>query len=368
MKQITVIRCSALSRPMTCAGSLFFDDLPEQDTNEAAKEGTAAGEYLELLLTKSGTVMLPTHAKNGVEFSDDMKFFTTPIAAEIALDHVDKVLCEQSIDWQTRSGIWIKGQYDASFVRDGKLYIDDLKYGWNIVDVRENWQLLGYAIGEVLRRGQAFDRIVMRIHQPRPHHEDGPTRAWEITYEQLLEYKEVIEARMDQIARGFRELVTSAKCKYCPAAAAHCTAFNRALHHGIDVVMSEFKQDSLNEKDIAFQLDLMDRVSEIFKIKNDSLKQLAVNRLGQGAIIPNYTIEDSYGDRKWKKEISPLVIETLTGKNIIEQKMMSPAQAEKIGVPKELVKNFVDRHFIGKKLVKKDLTKLADKIFGGGNK
>lgn len=361
MKKVTEIHCSALSRPMTCAGSLFFEGLPEQETSASAEEGTAAGEYLERLLTN---LDLPTHAKNGVAFSDDMKFYASEIAENIKKKAQSEILCEQKIDWQTRSGIWIKGKYDASYVSDGKLYIDDLKYGWVHVEVKENWQLLGYAIGEVIRRQQAFDRIVLRIHQPRPHHEDGPTREWEISYEQLLDFKEKIEGRMEKIATGFAELVTSQKCKYCPAAAYACTAFNRAVYTGIDYVLSDFKQDDINEKEISFQLNLLDRASEVLKIKYDSIKQLAVDRIKNGAIVPGYMCESSYGDRTWKSEISPEVIETLTGKKIVETVMLSPAKAEKLGVPKELVKNFVDRKFLGQKLVRKDSTKLAEKFFG----
>lgn len=363
MKQVTVIRCSGLSRPMTCAGSLFFENLPEQETNVAASEGTAAGEYLEHLLVGDDEP-IPTHAKNGVAFDADMKFYAGQVAEEIKSKAWSRVLCEQSIDWQTRSGIWIKGQYDASYVHDGKLYIDDLKYGWVHVEVKENWQLLGYAIGEVIRRGEAFERIVLRIHQPRPHHEDGPTREWEITYDQLLTYKEQIETRMDQIAGGFAELVTSKKCKYCPAAPSACTAFNRSVFHGIDYTLSHFQQDNIDDKEISFQLDLLDRVTEVLKIKTDSIKQLAVSRMKGGAIIPGYMCEESYGDRKWKKEISPAVIETITGIKIVETIMLSPAKAEKLGVSKELVKGFVDRHFLGQKLVKKDANKLGDMIFG----
>src|ERR1700677_3448926 len=163
---------------------------------------------------------------------------------------------------------------------------------------------------------------------------------------------------MDQIAGGYAELVTSKKCKYCPGAASACTAFNRAVYSGIDHVLSEFKQDSINEKEISFQLDLLGRVTEVLKIKSESLKQLAVDRIKNGGIIPNYACEESYGDRKWKKEVSPDVIKTLTGISIVETVMLSPAKAEKVGVPKDLVKGYVDRHFIGNKLKRQDVNKL----------
>lgn len=356
------IHCSSLARPMVCAGFLSFKDLPKSPTNAAAEEGTAAGELLERLLLNKD---VPKQAKNGIYFDDDMRFYTRPVVEEINGNRQSEVLCEQPIDWKTRSGVWIKGKYDVSFVRDGKLFIDDLKYGWGIVEVRENWQLIGYAIGEVIRRGIAFDRIVLRIHQPRPHHEDGSTRVWELTYPELLGYKERIEQRMEMIVAGEKTLTTSDKCKYCPAAGEACPAFNRLFYRALEVA-TEFTQDQIDETELARQLDHVNRAVEVIKIKSDSLNELAVSRIKGGKIIPGYLTESRYGDRKWKNGISPDIIKTLTGKDVIEQTMLSPAKCEKIGISKDFINSLVDRHFLGQKLVRKDHGSIGDKIFGKG--
>lgn len=354
------IRCSQLARPMACAGFTSFKDLPVQESGPAAEEGTACGELLErLLLNKE----IPAQAKNGVYFDNDMRFYTKPIVEEINANRQTDVLCEQRIDWRTRSGIWIRGSYDISFVRNGALYIDDLKYGWGIIEVKDNWQLLGYAIGEVIRRGVAFEKIVLRIHQPRPHHEDGTTREWVLSYNELLAYKEKIDSRMDELAAGQNNLSTGPHCRYCPAAAEACPAFNRIFNRGLEV-STEFVQDAINEEQLARQLDHAYRAADAIKIKLDSLNQLAVSRVKAGKIVPGYITEESYGDRKWKADISPEVVKSLTGKDITEKIMLSPAKAEKMGVPKDFVNKLVDRHFIGQKLVKKNATKVADKIFG----
>jgi hypothetical protein len=47
--------------------------------------------------------------------------------------------------------------------------------------------------------------------------------------------------------------------------------------------------------------------------------------------------------------------------------MLSPAKAEKLGVPKDLIKTFVDRHFVGMKLQRKDSGALGEKLFGKQN-
>jgi hypothetical protein len=333
-----------------------------EPSGDAAKEGTACGEYLERLLTSQS---IGTHAENGVPFDDDMKYYATDVANDITSDAASEVLCETRIDWGTRSGTVIRGQYDASFVGiDGALYVDDLKYGWKIVEVKENWQLIAYAIGEVIRRNTYFETIVLRIHQPRPHHEDGPTREWKITYEELLAYKEQIEVRMEQRVAGGLSLVTGPHCQYCSAVATACPAISKAFYHSVDVV-HEFLQDDITNDELSAQLQLIDRVADIMKIKKSSLEDLAIHKIKNGEIIPNYVSDSKMSDRKWKKEISPDLISMLTGIDISEKIMLSPAKAEKCGVNKKLVAQMVDRHQLGRKLKYKKHSDAGNAIFGG---
>lgn len=354
------IRCSQLARPMACAGFLSFENLPVQEAGEAAEEGTAAGELLERKLLGKD---IPRQARNGVYFTDEMHFYVDPIVEEIHGNRDSEVLCEQRIDWQSRSGVWIRGSYDISFVRAGRLYVDDLKFGWGIVEVKDNWQLLGYAIGEVIRRKSHFPEIVLRIRQPRPHHEDGPCREWVLTYPELLAYKEKIDARLEQIVAGYRELSTGKQCKYCAAAPEACPAFNRLFYRALEVTY-DFHQDQIDEVELARQLDQVERATEVIKIKKDSIEQLAAMRVREGKVIPGWITEERYGDRRWKDFVTPEVIESLTGKNLVEKSILSPAKAEKAGLPKEFVNQLVDRKFLGQRMVKKDAKQIADKIFG----
>lgn len=357
------IHCSGLARPMVCAGYVFLD-LPRSEGNDAASAGTAAGEYLERLLLDKD---LPPSATNGVHFDDDMKFYTQPICDDVKSRVYGEVMCEHKINWQTRSGVWIKGQPDIAFMdQHGTLCVEDLKYGFGIVEVEENWQLLGYAIGEVIRRGQAFEKISLKIHQPRAHHEEGTSREWLLTYSELLEYKEKIEKRMDEITDGERTLQTSDKCKYCMGAAEACPAFNRVFHRALEV-STEFFQDSINNDELSRQLDIIKKAEEVIKIKKDSLTELGTMRIKQGQIVPNYIQKQSYGNRSWKKGISPEAIKLMTGIDVIETKFMTPAKAEKSGVSRDLVSQLSDKKFTGVKLIKGDSTKDGNKIFGNTN-
>lgn len=358
------IRCSALARPMVCAGYMFLTNEELDSNNDAAKEGTAAGEFLQLTLEKKP---IPQVASNGVYFNDEMAFHTLPIAQDINTRARTQVLCETRIDWQTQSGIWIKGTYDYSFIDDrGYLCIEDLKYGWGIVEVEKNWQLLGYAIGEVIRRGQAFTHISLKIHQPRPHHEDGNSREWLITYQELLEYKEQIEKRMWELTNGRKDFQTSDKCKYCKGAAEACPAFSRLFYRALEV-STEFVQDSLNEQEISAQLDQAYRATEVLKIKLDSLVQLGSDRIKKGKLIPNYIQDNVYSNREWKTGVSPQAILALTGKDVMKKAVMSPAEAEKLGISKDLIKQLAGTRMTGVKLKKKDAAKVGNQIFGNTN-
>lgn len=368
---------------MKCAGSQFFD-LPEQESGDAAEEGTACGELLQISiedptvwseLTNTGEwpSHLPTHASNGVPFDEDMKFYIARVVlpAITHWQHPANMKCETRIDWTAHPEVTIRGQSDVMYTMeyDGKyvLCIDDLKYGWGIVEVKENWQLIGYSIGhlmEIQGKGKPVDLVRMRILQPRPHHEDGWCREWMITPDELFKYYEQICAKVKAIVEGDRTLATGKHCKYCPAAAEACPAFSRSAYEAFETIVTEHKQDVLTDKELSTQLDMFERAKEILDIKFRSIKDLAISRIKAGSILSNWTTESSYSDRKWKSSISPSMIEMMTGRKIIKQDMMSPAQAEKLGVNKDLVNSLVDRHFLGQKIVRKQASKMADKAFG----
>lgn len=354
---------SGLNRVMHCQGSHCFD-LPRPEAGEAAKEGTAAAELLDLML--KGAPIPTEDTRYGIFFDNEMRAFCQRVADRIKSDaNGAEVRSEVTVNWMTNSGMELKGRYDASFVMGDSLYVDDFKYGHSIVEPENNWQLIAYAIGEVIRTQRVYDQIVLRIHQPRPHHERGWTREWVIPYSELLEYKaeieEVSRILMDPSLKP--EVSTSAACKYCPAAAEACTAFNKAFYRGVEVV-EEFFQDSITNEELAFQISLIDRIEDILKTKRDSIRELAVSRINRGDIVPGYSTVESHGHRKWNAGLDPEFIKMMTGKDIVSKSMLSPAKAEALGIDKKFVESFTSRPFLGMKLKKENASAMADKIFG----
>lgn len=364
---ITEIRCSQLHRPMNCIGFLLFENIEEMEAGDAAKEGTACGELLsEMIRQKSFTPQVGSHASNNVFFDNDMWYHCSNIYNDILQTAQGAhISTEERIDWKTQAGITIRGQFDIEYVTPGVLHIEDLKYGWGIVDVKRNWQLIGYAIGRVNHYMQVYgwqpNEIHFTIHQPRPYHPDGRTRTWVITIQELYALKQEIEAMAMRYVQGDRTLSTGKQCKYCPAMNS-CPAANAALWNAVDVTMTEWSQDTLSNNEIGMQLKQLQRVQEILKIKQSSLEQLAIMRSQNGQPIPGWSYEMEYGDRKWKPGVTVETIKILTGKDITKTEMMSPNQAEKAGLNRRFIAELCEKSSKGLKLVEKNIVEEAIKI------
>ena len=187
-----------------------------------------------------------------------------------------------------------------------------------------------------------------------------------LTYPELLTYKDKIEARTQQLVDGFRDFQTGSHCKYCMGAGEACTAFNRLFNESLEF-STTFFQDSINNDELSRQLDQVKRAEEVLRIKKDSITELGTLRIKSGQIIKGYVQSDRYGNRTWKKGITPETIESLTGKKVIENSFMTPAKVEKLGVPRKLIDQLAKKKFIGTKLEKKDSSELGNKIFGNKN-
>jgi len=201
-------------------------------------------------------------------------------------------------------------------------------------------------------------RINMTIHQPRPYHEEGRVRSIEIDIAHLNEYYQLICQVMNRYARGDKTLATSKSCKYCEAGGV-CPALNRAANKSLDVILTNWSEKTLTNEEVAEQYELLEKAYELVELRFKSVEQLAISRLQANQIVPGYAYEMTFGDRKWKSNVTPESIKVLTGVDVIKSDMMSPNQAEKAGVSKKLTAALTEKPSKGSKLVKKDVTKEA---------
>lgn len=365
---VTEVRCSSLHRFVNCIGHANIENVLIEEAGQPAKDGTAVGELLsEMIRQKTIKPMVAKVATNGVFFDDEMYFHAQQTYQDILADANDaEISTEERIDWKLGDFL-IRGQYDIAYMTAKTLNIDDLKYGFGIVEVKNNWQLIGYAIGQMFKlhkAGYHIDRIRFTIRQPRAFHEDGPIRHWEITKAELMQFHDYIAAKAAMYLSGDKTLQTSESCKYCNAAA-NCPALQRSFNKAVDITLADWDDKALTNEDIASLMKTIERVDEIIKIKKDSIKALAVNRIQNNQVIPGYSMQQKFGDRKWKDGVTAESIKILTGVDVESTKIMSPAQAEKAGLSKKFTASLTMKPMIGTELVKKDITKQIAQLLKG---
>lgn len=209
---------------LNCTASPVLSEGIERRSSKYAEEGTRAHETAEAML-------------RGEDADDE----TVREALAPYLDHVRDLMARTPIHkiehrvnlaelWDGDPPDELFGTADfAGVTPDRTLHVSDLKFGRGIpVDVRDNSQLLYYALGVYLDlRGKVeIERVRMTIVQPRAAHADGPVRTWEIPVLDLVLWAEdVLKPAIDLICEGDlgKLVVREGKwCRWCPAAATTC--------------------------------------------------------------------------------------------------------------------------------------------------
>jgi hypothetical protein len=244
------------------------------------------------------------------------------------------------------------------------LDVDDFKYGWRIIEPRDNWTMISYAIGYCLLHNVQPSQIRLRIHQPRPHHFDGPLREWVLTYAELM----TLYTKLGEHLRDPNPVLrTGPSCYKCPAFTG-CPAATIAQSYALEAVFETAFVDDIDDAALSQQLDILTQAETIVKNRLNAAQELAKHRCTNGAIVPNYGVERSYGNRAFVKIVTPEFLQGLTGKKCHVEKVMTPKQCENLGVDPAVIAAFTERPFTGLKLTRVDADKKAQRIFGKVNK
>jgi hypothetical protein len=124
-----------------------------------------------------------------------------------------------------------------------------------------------------------------------------------------------------------------------------------------------FDSEMTDDK-LAWMLDNLKRASEVIKQSYEAYQDLALHRLKDGRKVSSYNIQTALGNTTWNDDITPEILEAISGVDCSVKKLITPAQAKKKGVPEDLIGQFTHRPENGFKLVKIDENKLGNKLFG----
>jgi len=334
-----------------CNGApIFCENYPNEDSPETI-EGRVAHEYCCAMLRNEP---LP----NGItqEMIDLLPDYINSIQLPYSNNHHEEQRLAIPTIHQECFGTCDHYCYDS--VSD-TLYIDELK--WGRVLVLDWWQHICYFAGIfVLLMLKPETNVIFRTFQPRAYHPEGTIRKWIGKAHELFE-------KVSQLHNAANnpdpKLSSGSHCRYCPGMLA-CPANIEAAQNAIDVSNMPLNKQQVNP---GRELDLLKSAFERIKNRLSSCEAEIAGIIRNGGIVPGWSlITGKPGNSKWSKPDKEILqYSKMCGVNIATEKLLTPIQAIKKGMPEILVASISERTSPAIVLTKTDPEKVA-KYFNNG--
>lgn len=323
--------------------------------SDAAREGTCAAWVAEQHFKTDKPVadyLGATH-ENGWVVDDEMVYHVENYTSVIR-SRGSRVDAEQFV----RLTDHIAGTYDASVLSDDgtTLYLDDLKYGYKLVDVYENTQTIIYGYADLLRRNDPnITHVVLGIYQPRAWHPEGIHRTWKLTVAELHEAASKIAAAGEAAQQPDAVATPGSHCEYCPGRL-ECAALADSLYSAYDAVERR-DQGTMSADELAKELNFLDKLKDLYDARKTAVHAEAELRIKDGEYVPGWGLKERTGNRRWNVDLT--TVEMLTGVKPYKTVEMTPPEIERAGADKKVVKGLTYSPTIGHKL-----DRITDKDFG----
>ena len=306
--------------------------------------------------TPNGIILTADHIDYARVYTHDIRTTMPPdtLAVEAPVKAVERIHPES----------WGSVDCYAYNAKARILYVWDYKYGYGLVEAFENWQLINYTVGILDSLGVQDDRVTVRmtVIQPRAPHPEGPIRRWVVKGSDLRPHANQLHAAAHEALGPNPAIRSGDHCKNCTARHA-CPAAHKAALFAVDVT-DRAEPYELDEAAIGLQLTVLKRAAKAIECRLTALETQAEGKIRAGGMIPGWAMErGAAGKLAWTKpDGEVLALGNLLGIEL--SKPMTPTQAGKAGLPKELIEVYATRSPGALKLVKASTT-LAAKIFGG---
>jgi Protein of unknown function (DUF2800) len=348
---------SKSDRWLACTASVKAEAaFPNRETPEA-KEGTALHAVSALCLTNGqDAIEYVDRVVDGIEIDDDHA-----AAVQVFIDTIrgDKEARGGKLLVETRFHLdFLHPEFfgTADCVRlgtDNILSVYDAKFGRGvIVEVlkgnRPNPQLAYYGLGAIeqlkrLVKNLNVEKVELVVVQPRAQHADGPVRRVMVTHSELLDLcQDLVEAATEAESEDAK-FKAGNHCRFCLAAGSCKTLRDFAMESAqLDFDDEEgmtTKQPYPNP--LMLEGDELARALAAVPTVKAWISALEVHALmcAKGGIpVPGYKLVERKTHRRWKNadeaagELS--LVFGLDDSSIFKQKIVTPAQAEKL-LPKE---------------------------------
>jgi hypothetical protein len=257
--------------------------------------------------------------------------------------------------------------------RQFELLIWDFKFGFEMVEAFENWQLINYAAGildqlDLPAPGLADQEITvrMRVVQPRAFHRLGPVRGWVVKASTLRGYFNVLAGNAAKALGpdpGFR---TGPHCKHCPGRHA-CPA---ALQAGLQLfeAATAAVPIQLEPAALGLQLRLIERARKQLEYLETGYHEQITLLAKSGQDVPGWAIQPKCGRERWTLPAGDVLrLGEMFGVDLAKAaEPVTPNQARKLGIDEHVIKPYCEIPRTGVKIVPDDSNK-AKQVFTNGN-
>jgi hypothetical protein len=342
---------------MVCPGSLALEEkYKTEDQSPAAREGSHAHEVARRLLEGGLICMEPQDMIDGANlYRDHVRSIVGDAVLHIE-ERVNVPLVHPEC-WGTPD-LWALVWWQEI----PTLHVWDYKFGYGPVEVYQNWQLLTYAAGIVGELKDAPVSVHLHIVQPRAWHRDGPIRTWVISNQILFEYIARLQQSEFLALQPDAPCIPSIECTHCTARHA-CSALQRRGLAFADL-SAETVPLELTPSQTGNELRILHHAAKLLDARITGLEEQARSMLANGKRVPHYRMEPGMGREIWKRPVSEVVMlgEMLDVHLKKPAELITPKQAVKAGIPREVVNQYSEQQKGALKLVPDDGSN-ARKIF-----
>lgn len=353
-----VLPPSDASRWVPCPASVKHQAPYPNLSNASAEEGSAIHEVAAKVLqdfiahgrkghTFKRADFLNTVSGNGVLITDEMldvaeMYIRDVISQSLKYGADSLLLIEHRVympvihaqNWGTLDNCNVIFSHE-------KVIVSDLKAGWGIVEVWDNWQLLDYGVGILLyiqKNNLPMPRdIEFRIIQPRPSHPEGRIRSWTLPIMELEKYVGQLQASAHDAMSDNPTYRAGKHCNNCRGAHS-CPMLARATYAAVEAIQG-ISPIGLTPPQVGDHLLMLESAGELIKALFSALEDQALQFLRQGKPVRGWEGTQKESRRYWTENFKTVtVLGQLMGVELRKEALLTPLQAIKAGVPEETVK------------------------------
>lgn len=330
MSKHAILSASGAHRWMNCTPSarleLEFDD----NSGEAAAEGTAAHALSEHKLRKalkmrSKKPVSPYDSDEMDNYTDGYVEFVLEVIAQAKQACSDPlILIEQRLDFSkyVPDGF---GTGDCVIIADRTLHIIDFKYGQGVlVSAEDNPQMKLYVLGALDLFDGIYDieMVSMTIYQPRRENVSTSTVSKESLYQWA---EEVLKPKAELAFAGDGNYCPGEWCQFCRAAV-KCRARAEAK---MKLATFEFALPPLlSDEEIA---DILSSIGDLTSWANEIIAYATDAAVNHGKKWPGFKVVEGRSNRKYKDEEAVAEAAKNAGyRDIYKQSLITITEMEKL--------------------------------------